>query len=106
MADTKHRAVIVSVVFLEKKRMLATGRKAFGLLILDAQGQIVARPFIANALKEVVDYVRKHKQDANLGKVTFEPPEGTDATESKYPRRYEAIELSELYYVSNSLRQS
>jgi hypothetical protein len=106
MADTRHKAAIVKVAFLEPKRLVDTGRRAYGLLVLDEHGQIVARPFASRDLRELVEFVRKHKKDGKLGHVSFEPPDGVDKTESKNPRRYEALELAEIYYASTSLKQS
>ena len=101
------RPFIGRAVFLDKSGSHAIGRKAYALLILDADGQIIARPFMSQSLIEVVDYVLREKKATTLARVTFDPPAGVDSgRNSRRPRKYEALELQEIYVASSRLRQS
>ena len=106
MDKARYRPVIARAVFLEKKGARDTGRLAYAFLLLDEHGQIVARPFVSKDIREMVAFVLKHKREACLGRVTFEPPDGIDAVESKHPRRYQAIDLHDIFYASATLGQS
>lgn len=107
MPNTQHHPVVVRILLLEKRRQTDTGRRAYGLLILDEHGKIVARPHMSRDIKEVVAFVRRHRREGSIvGRVTFDPPDGVDAEEGRNPRRYQALELSEIFYVSSSLGQS
>ncbi len=106
MSSQRHKAVIVRAVYLNRHDMSETGRVGYALLVLDEDGQIVARPFGARTLQEVIDYVIVHRDRAKLGRVKFDPPSGVDGMAGKHPRRYEALTLHEIYHASPALGQS
>lgn len=107
MSTQKHRPVIVRAVFLDRSGMNETGRVRYAFLILDETGtQIVARPFAAATLWEVVEWVNAEKKKAKLGRVKFDAPDGIDGAAGKHPRRYETLTLHEIFYASPALGQS
>jgi hypothetical protein len=107
MSSQRHKAVIVRAVYLDRRGMTETGRVGYALLILDETGQqIVARPFGARTLQEVIDYALLHRDKAKLGRIKFDPPPGVDGAAGKFPRRYEALTLHEIFYASPALGQS
>jgi hypothetical protein len=100
--------VIARVVFLDRRERSETGRVAYAFLILDRDGEtILDRPATARTLRELIALVIAYRRaHYGLPRVSFEPPTGIDREAGKFPRRYAALELTEIFYASSALGQS
>lgn len=108
MGNAAIRPVIAKVVFLDRRERPQGGRVAYAFLILDkGTGAIRERPAVMRTLRELLAFVIAYRR-ANYGlpRISFDPPDGIDRDVGKYPRRYDALELTELFYASSALGQS
>lgn len=108
MGHVAIRPVIAKVVFLDRRDRPQGGRVAYAFLILDkGTGTIRERPAVTRTLRELIAFVIDYRR-ANYGlpRISFDPPDGIDRDVGKYPRRYDALELTELFYASSALGQS
>lgn len=108
MGNAAIRPVIAKVVFLDRRERPQGGRVAYAFLILDrTTGTILERLFVARTLREVVAYAIEYRRaHYGLPRISFDPPGGVDRDSGKYPRRYDALELTEIFYASSALGQS
>lgn len=108
MGNAAIRPVIAKVVFLDRRERPQGGRVAYAFLILDKEtGTIRERLAVMRTLRELIAFVIAYRR-ANYGlpRISFDPPDGIDRDSGKYPRRYDALELTELFYASSALGQS
>jgi len=108
MGNAAIKPVIAKAIFLDRKGRQDTGRIAYAFLILDGDdGSIRERPATMRTLRELVAFVITYRK-ANYGlpRVKFDPPDGVDNEAGKGPRRYEALELHDIFFASSALGQS
>ena len=100
--------VIARAVLLDRRERQETGRVLYAFLILEkAGGCIRERPAAMRTLRELIAFVILYrKAHPGLPRVKFDPPKEVDREAGKFPRRYEALELTELFYASSALGQS
>ncbi|HTM67750.1 MAG TPA: hypothetical protein VL426_00485 [Candidatus Binatia bacterium] len=100
--------VIARAVLLDRRERQETGRVLYAFLILEkASGCIRERPAAMRTLRELLAFVIAYRRaNPGLPRVKFDPPGEVDRDAGKFPRRYEALELSELFFASSMLGQS
>ncbi len=108
MGNGQIRPVIVRAVLLDRRERQETGRILYAFLILDrSDGSILERPATTRTLREIVAFVIAYRrQHYGLPRISFDEPHEVDRDAGKQPRRYEALELSEIFFASSSLGQS
>lgn len=102
------RPVIARAILLDRRERQATGRVLYAFLILDrSDGSILERPATMRTLRELIAFVVDYRrQRYGFPRITFDPPPDIDREAGKHPRRYDALELQEIFYASSALRQS
>ncbi|HSD12869.1 MAG TPA: hypothetical protein VLC10_04885 [Patescibacteria group bacterium] len=108
MGNVSAKPVIAKAILLDRRERSETGRVLYVFLILDRDGKTVLdRPATLRTLREIVAFVIAYRRaHYGLPRVTFDAPPGIDREAGKFPRRYDALELSEIYYASSALGQS
>src|SRR5688500_5463487 len=108
MGNAAIKPAMARATFLDRRGRRETGRMPFAFLILDGDdGSIRERPATMRTLRELVAFVITYRK-ANYGlpRVKFDPPDGVDNEAGKGPRRYEALELHDIFFASSALGQS
>ncbi len=108
MGNVTTKPVIAKAILLDRRERSETGRVLYVFLILERDGKTVLdRPATARTLREIVAIVIAYRREHyGMPRVSFDAPKDVDREAGKFPRRYDALDLSEIYYASSALGQS